>query len=216
MSFINEKKKEVMKISREKKLEHFYSLYKEGQSVLDVGVSAESKKAVNSLENYFLKNFRYDPGTYTGLGVQDVTQMKIFYPGKIFFQYPGSEFPFADKEFDWVFSNAVIEHVGDDDAQLLFLNEMVRVAKNVFFTTPNKFFPVEAHSNVLFLHWNNTLFYKWCEKNRPAATKNTLYLLSLHRLQKILKSSSARSYKIYKNRLFGIPMTFTICIHADR
>jgi len=38
----------------------------------------------------------------------------------------------------------VIEHVGDEDAQLLFLNEMMRVAKNVFFTTPNKYLPVES------------------------------------------------------------------------
>ncbi len=216
MSFINEKKKIVMKISREKKLEHFYSLCKEGDSILDVGVSAKSKNTVNPLVNYFLNNYRHDPGTYTGLGVENIEGMEDYYPGKCFVRYPGVEFPFSDNEFDWVFSNAVIEHVGDDNAQLLFINEMARVAKNVFFTTPNKYFPVESHTNVLFLHWNNALFYKWCKKNKPYTTKDRLYLLSFYRLRKILKNSSVKSYKIYKNRLIGIPMTFTICIYTDK
>ena len=136
---------------------HFYSLFKEGESVLDVGVSPESKKALPA-RNYFLKNYRYNHGTYTGLGVRDLTGMENLFPGKRFVQYPGGKFPFSDKEFDWVFSNAVIEHVGDDCAQLLFLNEMMRVANNVFFTTPNKYFPIESHTNVFFLHWNDKLY----------------------------------------------------------
>ena len=65
MSMIIESKKKVMEFSRKNKLRHFYSLFKEGKSVLDVGVSPESKRALPAL-NYFLKNYRYDPGTYTG------------------------------------------------------------------------------------------------------------------------------------------------------
>ena len=121
----------VMKKSRVEKLTHFYSLYNEGMTVLDVGVSSESKTGM-SARNYFLKNFKYDSKYYTGLGVQDLSQMSNLFPGKHFVQYQGGRFPFEDNEFDWVFSNAVIEHVGDDEAQLLFINEMLRVAKNVF------------------------------------------------------------------------------------
>jgi ubiquinone/menaquinone biosynthesis C-methylase UbiE len=54
--------------------------------------------------------------------------MEVLFPGKRFVQYAGGRFPFSNKTFDWVFSNAVIEHVGDENAQLLFLNEMMRVA----------------------------------------------------------------------------------------
>ena len=85
MSIIVEVKKELMKNSREKKLNHFYSLFKDGQSVLDVGVSPESKRALPAL-NYFLKNYRYDPSTYTALGVQDISDKEKLYPGKRFLQ----------------------------------------------------------------------------------------------------------------------------------
>lgn len=210
MSMIIEVKKKVMRASREKKLQHFYSLFNEGESVLDVGVSAESKKNGLPARNYFLKSYRYDTRTYTGLGVQDLSGMEDLFPGKCFVQYPGGRFPFIDKQFDWVFSNAVIEHVGDDDAQLLFLNEMIRVANNVFFTTPNKYFIAESHTNVFLLHWNDKLFYRWCTKNKPRLNRNNLYLFSFGRLQKLLKSSHAVSSSIYKNRLIGIPMTFSI------
>ena len=101
-------------------------------------------------------------------------------------QYAGGKFPFSDKEFDWVFSNAVVEHVGDDNAQLLFLNEMMRVAKNVFFTTPNKYFPMESHTNIFFLHWNDERFYRWCKSNRPSINRGNLYLFSFRHLRDLL------------------------------
>lgn len=210
MSFIIKVQNKVMEVSREKKLLHFYSLFKEGESVLDVGVSPESKRKRLTAGNYFLRNYRYDSETYTGLGIEDLTGMEDLFPGKRFVHYPGGKFPFSDKEFDWVFSNAVIEHVGDDDAQLLFLNEMMRVANNVFFTTPNKYFPVESHTRVFFLHWNDELFCRWYEKNQPWVINYGMYLLSYSRLRNLLKNSSATSFSIYKNRLIGIPMTFTI------
>ncbi len=209
MSIIHKIKKKVSKISREKKLQHFYSLCKEGETVLDVGVSAESKSNLPS-PNYFLKNFHYEPRTYTGLGIDDLTGMKDLYPGKSFVQYSGGTFPFPDNAFDWVFSNAVIERVGDDEAQILFVNELTRVAKNVFFTTPNKYFPLESHTNTLFLHWNDNLYHMWCKKRKPWTNENSVSLFSYHRLLNLMEISRAHSYSIIKNRFFGIPMTFTI------
>jgi hypothetical protein len=52
----------------------------------------------------------------------------------------------------------VTEHVGDEEAQIQFVNEMLRVARNVLFTTPSKYFPVESHTNTLLLHWHDGLF----------------------------------------------------------
>ena len=41
MTITNKLKKPLMLISREKKLDHFYSLHKQPVSILDVGVSTE-------------------------------------------------------------------------------------------------------------------------------------------------------------------------------
>lgn len=202
--------------SRNNKLDHFYKLCTDDTAVLDVGISQETKKISGRgpTLNLFLKTFRYRPENYTGLGVQDLSGMDQIYPGKRFVQYAGGVFPFEDNEFDCVFSNAVIEHVGDDDAQVQFVNEMLRVGRRVFFTTPNKYFPVESHTNVFFLHWNNNVFYNWCRKYKPWCTKRSVYLFSSRRIDSIMRRSEVSDFKIYRNRLFGITMTFTVvCSH---
>jgi SAM-dependent methyltransferase len=200
-----------MAVSRQKKLEHFYSLAKNGK-ILDAGVGDAIRIAG---DNLFLETFRFSDDCYTGLGVENLTALQERHPGKKFVTYPGDYFPFEDKEFDWVFSNAVIEHVGDDAAQLRFVNEMLRVGKNIFFTTPNKFFPVESHTNALFLHWlPENVFYDWCAKNRSYWNRKNLYLLSRSRLDDIMKQSEAKQYAIVSNRLLGWPMTYTIICNS--
>jgi ubiquinone/menaquinone biosynthesis C-methylase UbiE len=59
----------------------------------------------------------------------------------------GCSLPFRDDAFDWVFSNAVIEHVGDWKKQKQFADEIRRVAsKGYFVATPNKWFPIDPHT----------------------------------------------------------------------
>jgi ubiquinone/menaquinone biosynthesis C-methylase UbiE len=61
------------------------------------------------------------------------------------------ELPLESRSFDWVFSNAVIEHVGGWSHQERFAKEIQRVASHGYFvTTPNKFFPIEPHAMLPF------------------------------------------------------------------
>jgi hypothetical protein len=52
---------------------------------------------------------------------------------------------FKDQEFDIVYSNSVIEHVGEREAQRQMANEVMRVGKRYFLQTPNFNFPIEPH-----------------------------------------------------------------------
>ena len=55
--------------------------------------------------------------------------------------------PFPTGSFDWVFSNAVIEHVGRWEDQQRFAGEIRRACtKGYFVTIPYKYFPIEPHA----------------------------------------------------------------------
>jgi len=206
-------KRRLMAWSREKKIRHFYSLCSEPQKILDVGVS-QDRQGVLPAQNYFLKTFRYASSLYTGLGIEDLSALEQKYPDKRFVRYGGKVFPFADKEFDWAFSNAVVEHVGSEADQLRFINEMLRVARQVFFTTPNKYFPIESHTHALFRHWSDERFYAWCARRTPWWTRKNLYLFSRSRLESVMRRSNAAHYEIHTGRLLGWPMTFTVICRA--
>jgi hypothetical protein len=52
---------------------------------------------------------------------------------------------FVDKEFDFVYSNSVIEHVGDFVDMQLMAGEIKRVGRRYFVQTPYRYFPIEPH-----------------------------------------------------------------------
>lgn len=60
---------------------------------------------------------------------------------------------FQDQEFDVVFSNSVIEHVGTYEDQRCMAREIARVGKRYFVQTPNFFFPIEPHFVFPAFHW---------------------------------------------------------------
>lgn len=62
--------------------------------------------------------------------------------------------PFPDDSFDFVVSNAVIEHVGGPDGARAMIVESERVARlGYLHTTPNRWFPIEPHLMIPLLHW---------------------------------------------------------------
>jgi trans-aconitate methyltransferase len=59
---------------------------------------------------------------------------------------------FADQSFDIVFSNSVIEHVGDEPQQRAFAREVLRLGKAHWIQTPSNHFPIEPHTGQPF-YW---------------------------------------------------------------
>ena len=93
------------------------------------------------------------PERITALGLHDGASFRARYPGIRYVQGDACALPFGDREFDIVFSNAVIEHVGDREGQQRLVSEALRVGRRVFITTPNRRFPVEVHTRLPFVHW---------------------------------------------------------------
>ena len=109
--------------------------------------------------------------------ISGLEEESTFWTGWV--QADATSLPFKDSSFDLVFSNAVIEHVGNEIEQMKFVSEHTRVGKNWVFTTPNRLFPIESHTQKLFIHMRRG--WKHGDVTR---------LLSKKDLRKILPSDS--------------------------
>ena len=102
--------------------------------------------------NFFEEQYPW-PERITALGLHDGEGFRARYPEIPYVQGDACALPFADGEFDIVFSNAVIEHVGDRHRQRAMVSEAIRVGRRVFITTPDRRFPIEVHTRLPFVHW---------------------------------------------------------------
>jgi SAM-dependent methyltransferase len=145
--------------SRRRKLALFMEIVEPGPetTVLDVGVDEVSSGEAGGESGCTTHNLleeRYPwPDRVTALGLHDGRRFRARYPRVAYVQGDACALPFDDGSFDVVYSNAVIEHVGPRDRQQAFVREALRVGGRVFLTTPNRWFPVEVHTRLPFVHW---------------------------------------------------------------
>jgi SAM-dependent methyltransferase len=119
-------------------------------TILDLGVTSESESPE---ANYFEQWYPH-PHRIVGAGVESAPHLEQRYPGFRFTRIvPHQPLPFADGQFDIVFSNAVVEHAGSRVQQQEFIAEVLRVARRFFITTPNRWFPIEMHTAMPLLHY---------------------------------------------------------------
>ena len=96
----------------------------------------------------------------------------------------GCALPFADRSFDIVFSNSVIEHVGNAEAQARFAAEAARVGRRYWIQTPNRHFPIEPHLLTPAIHWLPRAlqrrivprFTVWQWLERPTADRHEFFV----------------------------------------
>jgi SAM-dependent methyltransferase len=140
--------------SREHKLQLFRDLLSPGPetTVVDVGVT-DAPFGSGSTDNFFEALYPW-PERVTAVGHTSLEHFAAAFPAVTVVQADGRDLPFADGQFDLGFSNAVVEHVaGGRGAQRRFVAELCRVANRVFVTTPNRYFPIDPHSLLPFVHW---------------------------------------------------------------
>ncbi len=176
--------------------------------VLDAGFSDTEHLPT---DNYIEKHYPY-PECLTALGIDTPNEFNRRYPQVTAVSYSGSRFPFADKQFDLCWSNAVLEHVGGADEQVDFLREVKRVSRGAFITTPNRLFPVEVHTRTPLLHYlPRSLFHRYlAATGRAWASGDYMHLLSESDLRARLSQAGIDDYRLVKNRLLGFTMDFVI------
>jgi SAM-dependent methyltransferase len=178
-------------------------------TVLDVGFQDEEYQ---SADNYLEQHYAWR-GQITALGVEEPVHFRERYPDVEVVLYDGAgAWPFADGAFDIVWSNAVLEHVGDRDAQLHFLREARRVGRHVFLTTPNRGFPIEVHSRLPLVHWGPKAVLDGTLRliGKPQFTGDYMRLLSARELRRLLREAGYAQPRIVRNRLGGPTLDFVV------
>jgi hypothetical protein len=121
-----------------------------------------------------------------------------------------------DEQFDLVFSNSVIEHVGGHYRRERFAETIHRLAPRHWIQTPNRYFPVEPHwlfPGFQFLSTSAkasvTRVWPGQMKRAPGErTKRMLWALSIELLTKSEFEFYFPSSQIVTERLCGLPKSF--------
>jgi hypothetical protein len=184
--------------SRAKKFDLLLSLFSPRleDRVLDIGASAEVFLRY-TLEDVYPYPERIVAG---GCELREVLSAQRCYPQPRYAVFDGCSLPFPDKSFDLVFSNAVIEHILGPGAQRRFAEEVRRVGKSWFVTTPNYWYPFESHYHLPFIQFLPRSLQR--EYNRllgthiPKGTVQELALVSARELRRLFPTSRIAKVRV--------------------
>jgi len=140
-------------ISREKKLRLFLQGLKPepDETILELGSARTS---------FFLRAVDSSQVIATDISATKLQSMRHPVMGCVLAD--ATALPFKDNGVDIVFSNAVIEHVGEREQQQRFADEAQRAARRGYFiTTPNKLFPFEFHFRLPLFQFVPKTIQRW-------------------------------------------------------
>jgi methyltransferase family protein len=210
--------------SRRRKLERFLEVLRPDPSsrLLEVGVG-DTERLPST--NFMVRRYPY-PDRITALGVGPLRGFKERHPAIRTVRFDGRAFPFRDRAFDLVHSNAVIEHVGSTEAQESFLAELARISRSGMVSTPNKYFPLETHSLVPLLHWLRkerfdaalerigveriSSAFRLIGREFPVEEMRDLRLLSAGDLARMARRLGLPGFRVLRNRLAGLTLTLSL------
>lgn len=201
--------------SRQRKLDVFFKTFSpdKNTSILDVGaeINPDGDLTLQLIDGYPWK----DKIAALNISENYVAKIKKHYPEIKTVIGDACKLPYDDNTFDIVFSNAVIEHVGDLERQTMMASEIMRVGKRWFVTTPNRWYPFEFHMRLPFVTWlpghgyltaSKLIRYSHAQKRYISGRKYAnLRLLSSGELRKMFPGS-----KIIKQRITLMPETLIV------
>ena len=187
-----------------------YSKYK---SVIDIGCTP----SLDEEQNIFLEKTK-DNQNITCLSNQNCEILKKKYKNIKNVIISDARNTMLEKDsFQIVHSNATIEHVGSFENQVTFVREMLRISKeSVFIQTPNRFYPIDLHTILPFIHWLpkniHRKILKFLKKDFYSKEEN-LNLLTVKELKKICEILKIKKYKILKYKLFFLTSNLILIIY---
>jgi hypothetical protein len=182
----------ILRHFRKDRMKRFSGMFRlQGASVLDIGGGAFNWMLLDSRPQLTILNL-YEEGQKA--------------PWAAYMVGNGCATGFTDQAFDIVFSNSVIEHVGGIEQQRQFARECMRCGRGFFVQTPNKWFPLDAHTLMPFVHWlPQPLFKKLLRFSprsllfRDAEDFSTMRLLTKRDLKELFPGA-----EIIEEKFFGI------------
>lgn len=161
-------------------------------TVIDIGVS----DVVNDAANVMARRYPHRRNI-TAVGLGEGSHFRAAFPDIAYRRIEANRpLPFPDRQFDFAVSNAVLEHVGSRDHQAVFVREMTRVARKVFISVPNRYFPIEHHTAIPFLHYWDASFAFACDqlgKSEWTRAEN-LILMTRDRLAALVPAGARIGY----------------------
>ena len=181
------------------------------QRIVNIGVNANLRVA----EQYFFESRYPFLSSVVACGLEDGSDYERLFPEATYLKVSRDEgLPFEDGEFDIAFCSAVVEHVGNRSNQKKFVEETLRVAKNAFFTTPNRWYPIELHTLVPLLHYLPTPTYRRLYKTLGFdffAKEENLNLLDHDALASLVPKG--RAFTIHTHKFLGLPSNLLLEVH---
>lgn len=181
--------------------------------VLDAGVApVKGIMGAKTITNNFFEYLYPYTNQITATSIEDASILEETFKGLTFVRTEPYKTPFEDRSFDIVFSNAVVEHTGTREQQSKFIHEYCRIGKKFFFTTPNKWFPIEPHSALPFVHWLPASIFRKILKmlgKKALADESILNLLTTKEFVSLFPESV--NLKIIKIRTMGLTSNIAIC-----
>ena len=116
---------------------------------------------------------------------------------------------FTDGEFEVLFSNSVIEHVGPESRMEDFAREVKRLGQSYWVQTPSKWFPIEAHCGMPFWWFYPESLRQYFLKRWSA--KLPIWTEMVEGTRVLTKKQLKRLFpeaQIHTERILGIPKSY--------
>jgi len=178
--------------------------------VTDIGTTLDSK---HDHSNYIIKNLK-NINIYKSISDQKITT-NFF--SKILNKSITENF--SDQEIseycsDLVISNATLEHVGNRINQKKMIENIIKLSKKKFvIITPNRYHPLDFHTQLPFLHWLPKKIHRkilYLIGLKFYSLEKNLNLLSFRDLKDFLGEFKNIKYNIFHIKFFGFKSNFII------